>query len=458
MATSMPFMPVLPHLVDLLHAMVAEPTKAVDDDDFEYDWRDQCAHAVLLLPATCREARALSKLDEGRWAWLCAFEQFRMGAARATFRHRDLLLYDGLPSWINNLSTASCGTRSITDAHPDQRLVGSIYDAPHYCSVVWVAFAMRLSRDAHLKDALPASADVAQHTAGLVANEAMPANLPLRVRVFAGFLRWSLQYGLRDAIANGLNSCARRGCPREAHPEDSPTWNAQYAAYCSSAPGGQRSEDDEAAHEREQLRVYWETVRSVVDIAAEGTDEVARNRWHLDNMRFCSGRCAKQVWDEYDQCVRCATCAELSPAPDEARSRRPPNTSKMYSQALERNANFARRMRADRGQIRLRHWDDGFSAAVEREQWVRALNVDAAMLYAASFFAELGHARRSRKAVPARPGWRGAGAAWLNALSRICSIMKAKESRCAPPMLATNYFSPPSWFAGVKDAALSRIF
>jgi len=108
----------------------------------------------------------------------------------------------------------------------------------------------------------------------------------------------------------------------------------------------------------------------------------------------------------------------------------------------------------------LRHWSVGFDPIVEREQWVRALNLDTAMLQAAAMLAELPAARRaSQKAVPARANWRGLGAVWINALSRVNRVLMKKDPADGPrgPALATNRFTEPPWYQAVKDAAL-RVF
>lgn len=438
---AVPFTPLLPHLLDLLHARISRPP----NDDSDESGRDALANAVLLLPATCHEARALVKLDELRWAWLCAFEQFRMGVPRATFRNHDVHLFDGLPSCIDDIHLQRPGSRPVHAPHQDCTLVESLADGPHFCTMVWTAFAMRVAKDEHLREGLSESANAKGHTSGLVAVDALPHVLPLRVRVFAGFLRWTSQYAL-DIVSDSapprsiLVACDRKGCARPAHPEAPESWAS--GPFASLAPC-----DKGQAEDAEKLTEYWETAKMCASSEKQATS--------LSRMRFCSSICAMQAWQEYDRCIRCATFEELAAAP--AESRRAPNVSRMYREVLDRNAAVSRRMRANKGVPTLRHWNDAaFSVRIERENWIRILNVDAAMLYAASFFAELGHGRRSKKAVPSKPDWRLAGARWLNALARLGRIMRSKES--GPPALAINYFSPPRWFRSVKDAALGGVF
>ena len=440
---AVPFTPLLPHLLDLLQARISGPP----DDDANESSRDALANAALLLPATCHEARALVKLDELRWAWLCAFEQFRMGVPRATFRNHDVHLFDGLPSCIGDIHVQPPGARPVHAPHQDCTLVASLADGPHFCLMVWTAFAMRIAKDEHLREGHPESANAKGHTGGLVAVDGLPQALPLRVRVFAGFLRWTSQYAL-DIASDDANAaaqsilvpCDRKGCPRPAHPEAPESWaNGPFA---SLTPCDKGQTDD-----AEKLTEYWMTAKMCASSEKQATS--------LSQMRFCSSVCAMQTWQEYDRCIRCATFEELSAAP--AESRRAPNVSRMYREVLDRNAAVSRRMRANKGAPTLRHWNDtAFSVRIERENWIRILNVDAAMLYAASFFAELGHGRRSKKAIPAKPDWRLAGSRWMNALARLGRIMRSKES--GAPALAMNYFSPPRWFRSVKDVALGGVF
>ena len=442
---SFPFTPALPHLVDLLEVMLASPVTALDDDAFERDWRDQCAHAVLLLPATCSEARDLVKLDELRWAWLCAFEQFRLGVPRGAFRFHDVHMLDGLPSCINDIHLRRAGTRSIHDPHKDCTLIEPMADGPHFCVMIWTAFAMRVARDTHLQNAVPNSADLKEHTHGLVAVDGMPENLPLRVRVFAGFLRWTAQYAMHNEGDDGLphsvlRPCSRNRCARPAHAEPAESWTG--FPFARLVVHENRDDD-------KQLGEYWKTAHKCA------TDSRAPASY--SELRFCSSVCAMQTWQEYDRCIRCATFEELSAAP--SASRRAASVTRMYREALDRNATISRRMRADKGEPSLRHWDERafpHTVRAEREHWIRSLNIDTAMLYAASFLAELGQGRRSKKAMPSAPEWRLGASRWFSALWRLARLMRGREH--GQPTLAVNYFSPPSWFRAVKDAALTRVF
>ena len=99
-------------------------------------------------------------------------------------------------------------------------------DGPHSCVVVWTAFAIRVAKDEQLREGAPESANLKSYTNGLVAVEGLPENLPLRVRLFAGFLRWTAQYALAAAPIEGddassrsmLVPCDRKRCSRPAHP------------------------------------------------------------------------------------------------------------------------------------------------------------------------------------------------------------------------------------------------
>ena len=441
---TLPFTPLLPNSIDIVQARICEPPTTNSNDSV----RDALAHAILVLPATCREARDLVKLDELRWAWICAFEQFRMGVPRATFLNHDVHILDGLPSCIDDIHLRQPGTRVVHDPHPDCTVVEQMADGPHSCVVVWTAFAMRVANDEQLREGAPESANLKNYTHGLVAVEGLPENLPLRVRLFAGFLRWTAQYALATAPIEGddassrsmLVPCDRKSCSRPAHPEPPESWvNVPFTSLCP------REANDDAG----KLTEYWMTA-----LMCATTDG---RRARFSELRFCSSVCAMQTWREYDRCIRCATFEELSAAPSAAR--RAANVSRMYRETLDRNAVISRRMRADKNEPSLQYWDDAkFPNSVhgERENWIRTLNLDAAMLYAASFLAELGQGRRSKKAVPSTPEWRLGASRWMNALSRLGRIMRNKEQ--GAPVLAINYFSPPRWFRGVKDNALGGVF
>lgn len=467
----LPLQPLFPHLLEQLHALVSggvsgeieelEPGKgsielSIVYDDAEMDARAAVAHAVRLLPATCRDARALAKLDEPRWAWLCAFEAFRLA------EHPSLRLFDGFPACINDHRTPSHGTRSLghDETSKYQKLCRGMNDSGQDCNLIWCAFAVRVSADEHLRDdapfnpAQPSPEDTMEHTRGLRAAEAMPANLPLRVRVFAGFVRWSYQITTMVRDDFQPNPCARRGCAREAHP--AAVEGTEFSQGALRVPWGL---DPDAQGYHHQVYAYWRTVKSIVDLSYT-KEAVSGNLLTTHNQRFCSAICAQQVWNEYDRCVRCATFEQLDTPMPEVRTSRPANPSKLYHAALDRNAAIARRMRAQPLTEALRHWSIGFDPIVERDQWVRALNLDTAMLQAAAMLAELPAARRaSQKAVPARANWRGLGAVWINALSRVNRVLMKKDPADGPrgPSLATNRFTEPPWYQAVKDAAL-RVF
>ena len=116
-----PFQPALPYLIDELHALIDGDLQPPHADEL-VTRRNAIAATVIALPATCREARALVKLDERRWAWLCAFEYFRTNSGV------HLRLFDGLPSCIQDLRTASPGTRPIDNPHPEDARIGVVSD------------------------------------------------------------------------------------------------------------------------------------------------------------------------------------------------------------------------------------------------------------------------------------------------------------------------------------------
>ena len=472
--------PLFPYLLDELHAIVSrgvsgevsEVGPAADSppwhqgygqvaidyaDDAEIAMRSAVAHAVRLLPATCRDARALAKLDELRWAWLCAFEAFRQA------EHPSLRLFDGFPECIADHRSLAHGTRSLGDdeARKYLSLRRGMNDSGQDCNLIWCAFAVRLSADEHLRDdappnpAQPAPEDTREHTRGLRATEAMPGSLPLRVRIFAGFVRWSwrMTKWVRDDYQP--NPCARRGCAREAH--CAAVEGVEFSQGALRVPWGLPPEQQSYNH---QVYAYWRTVKSIVDLA-HTNDAISNNLLTVHNQRFCSAICAQQVWNEYDRCVRCATFEELDTPMPEVRTSRPANPSRLYHAALDRNAAIARRMRAQPLTDALRHWAVGFDPVLERQQWVYALNLDTAMLQASAMMAELPAARRvSQKAVPKHANFRGLGAVWINALSRVNRILAKKQAggrRGAGPVLAVNRFTEPPWYQAVKDAAL-RVF
>jgi hypothetical protein len=216
-------------------------------------------------------------------------------------------------------------------------------------------------------------------------------------------------------------------------------------------------ESPEAQTQQEQRWVYWTMVRDRVALG----DEDLPNESIIQRQAFCSTCCANQTWNEYDRNVCCATFDELDASTEAARTRRPPNSTKLYCAAVERNARIAKRMRAaqrerEREREGLRHWPAEFDVASERKQWIRVLNVDTALLFAASTLSPLPASRRSKKAVPGSNDWRSMGAVWASAVDRVNRIRMSKEgsSGSNTPSPATNAYSPPSWFSSIKDRAL----
>jgi len=448
--SALPLQPVFPYLVDELQAAIALATSS-DASDPRWATRDAVATAVILLPATCRDARALAKLDERRWAWLCAFEIFRTNSGA------HLRLFDGFPSCIDDFRL-SPGARPVGPAHPEDQHLGAFADSARECHLLWTEFARWASTWDALRDG--GSGGPADGRAeGLRATDGLPANLPVRVRAFAGYVRWTWQRTLvhDDPLSSASShsdnrACSRRGCTREAHPI--------FERCLALSQGVMRVEsgnDPDAQQKIENVYAYWKNVKAMVDMA-NTSDASMNNRLHILGQRFCSTTCAHQVWDEYDRCVRCATFEGLDTPLPASRSARPPNAARLYTAALDRNARIARLMRAcplegsRTGNRSLAHWPGEFDPQTERERWVHALNLDTALLYAATTIGELPQARRSQRAVPKRADWRELGGVWLNALNRVHRIMM---NRGASAWLASNRFSLPGWFAAVKDRALT---
>ena len=275
-----------------------------------------------------------------------------------------------------------------------------------------------------------------------LATRGIPEGLPLQVRQFVGFMRFLHHVTLahHDAIV----CCARKGCARLVI--------------------------DPHTNVVDSTLEYWEWCRT-------GRPELDHDDWSPfapSNLHFCSTACAEQTIAEFDRAVRCCgadglNATEFVRMPRACRTRGtrgelqlhaalrdavPP--SRLHDAAIERNDKLRRRI-ARSSEVEPTHMRiDRRGLDALRQELVTALNIDTALLYAASVISELPSNRRPKKTMPRSLDWRKQKS-FLRAILTIRNIyideLKANPNR--RPHLLTSAYDQPRWLQRVKNRLLT---
>ena len=458
---SVPFDPLVPHLLDLMaEAIDAADWKRAPLTVQQEAQRTAVTTAALMLPATCREARALAKNDELRWAWMLAYELARTNTGPK------LRLYDGLPSGCGSLKQV-----------PAVRPPNGDIDFIDQCREVTVAihkarryYAMHAEHDTRGFATNLAGAKVVREANLDDLTEAtdLPDSVPRKVRAFADYCRWLWQSASTDPYVLRERPCGRRGCPRWGHVLGE-EGGVDGAYGISFTQGAHRRLHGTTAHARariEATRNYWLDLGDKHTPDADEAPPAPTATMMLDDAAYCCTACALQCADEYDAIVRCAAVDELA-TPSATRDGRN-SAARQFRAVVKRNQVIARRMRATRD-AQTRHLPVQFDLAAERQRVRDALSIDTGIVYAGALVGELPRAARPPRALPATDSWRslgflGSGGAragvWGGAIRTVWDIYAPRRS---PARLAQNraeglvesHLSTPRWLRRVKDQCLS---
>lgn len=465
---SVPLDPLLPHLIDLM-------ADAIDDANWrlapltvhEEAERTAVTTAALMLPATCREARALAKNDELRWAWMLAYELSR------TDTGPKLRPYDRLPSGCGNLLQVPAVRPPFDPAAPatsrQKHLVefidkcreatGAIHKARRY-------FAMHAEHDTRRGD-LDGYAVGGMYLDVLIEAADLPDSVPRKVRAFADYCRWLWQSVCADPHVPREGRCGRRGCPRPGH----------VLGEEGGSDGGYRLSFTQGSHRRlnvngleagaiaEGEREYWLALTDAHFLDFDD-DETPPASALLDRAVYCCTACALQCADEYDAIVRCAAVDELA-TPSATRDGRN-SAARQFRAVVKRNQVIGRRMRATRD-AQPRHLPVQFDLAAERRRVRDALSIDTGIVYAGALVGELPRAARPPRALPSTDTWRSLGmpnsggaldGVWGGAIQKVCDIYAPRNSparlvRHREEGLVVTHLSTAGWLRRVKDQCLS---
>lgn len=465
-----PLTPLVPHLIDLM----AEAIDAADWDRAPLAARQEAQRtavttAALMLPATCREARALAKLDELRWAWMLAYELARTNTGPK------LRLYDGLPSGCGSLMQVPAVRPLFDPAAPapaTPRQNGRV-DFIDQCREVTATihkacrlFAMHAEHDTRMPELVTGTSvsdmmlDVSTEATDL------PDSVPRKVRAFADYCRWLWQSVRADLHALPEQRCGRRGCPRWGHRlgEDGEEDGGYRLSFTQGSHRRLHVKDPEANAYREGERDYWRDLQQKHPRDDE-PDEGPSIETMLDDAVYCCTSCAIQCADEYDAIVRCANVDELA-TPSMTRDGRN-SAARQFRAVVKRNQVIARRMRATRD-AQTRHLPVQFDLAAERQRVRDVLCIDTGIVYAGALIGELPRAARPPRALPATDGWRALGflsngsalgGVWGGAIQTVWEIYAPR--RCPARLdqhraegLVESHLSTPRWLRRVKDQCL----
>lgn len=419
----LPLDPLIPTLLDILSAFIEAGNWQSEDA------RLAAANAVVMLPATCSEARNLALEDKARWNWLIAYELAR------THTGPKLRLFDGLPAGIQRLHQPpairplSQNKSKITEFQTD---VDSIHEGR-------MLFARIAEEDLRgITAARIKQWNFEKWESAYMASD-LPITLPTRVRCFADYCRWQVQAAfclhLENGLACSLPRCARRKCDRRAHPDfalEHGLTQGTMRAYRTT-----NSDSDEIT--------YFKMLRSFV--LDYGDDPMEARSLQC----YCSTHCSVLAADEYDQCVRCCTLEEMDSYAAPSRNDRP-SSAKQLRAAIARNQTIARRMRSHRHIRELKHWEAHLlDVEAERERVVHMLNLDTALLYAASLVCELPPGLKPTCLMPEANGWRARAMIWATAMNK---IIKIYGPHSVDAEMIQSTVSLPRWARKIKDRCL----
>lgn len=462
-----PWDPIAAVLVELLR-------HAVDARDCG---RGILMRAVRTLPLTCREARAhLRQQPCAPWLILYQLHVFDIGIFHS--------FYDNVPSGID----FDAGSHDHTTDCVAPGCVAPAYSADGKAHVQVDKLLRMRVRVARLLDKPNGDESVEHHDFKVLgplkrflATEGLPNDLPRVVRQFVGFLRYqnyvstqalsthfapdtlSTYFAPDDMAVLQDLKCSRKGCNRRA----------------SAWPPGYR--DDKLT--LDSTLGYWELCRTGSPKPKD--DHELWTPFTCCNLTFCSWTCASQTMAEFSRLVRCCrddgsvlNTLEFVRAPRGQRGAKGPRThgerqlavasinavppARLHRAALERNELLRQLMaRSCVAKKEPTHLPMNLqSAAALRQELVMALNVDTALLYAASVICELAPGSRPFKTLPGCPAWRkqwGAESCYLGAILKIRNLylQELKTNPGQTTHLITSCHTQPRWLQRVKDCALT---
>jgi hypothetical protein len=217
---------------------------------------------------------------------------------------------------------------------------------------------------------------------------------------------------------------------------------------------------------------YWERCRT--GKSPSSSESAGWSPFSVSNLNFCSQQCGRQTMWEFDRLVRCCgddgrmlNTVDFVRLPRAAQAGRGSRThgqrqleaacldavppTRLHSAAIERNETMRRRIaRVASAQTSPVHLPiDAGAAAALRQELVMALNVDTALLYAASVISELPPNRRPKKTIPHCLAWRKQKGA------EICYLNELTANPTQRAHLLTSPTEQPRWLQKVKDQLLS---
>lgn len=419
----LPLDPLIPTLLNILSAFIEDGNWQSEDA------RRATANAIVMLPATCSEARNLALEDKARWSWLIAYELAR------TRTGPTLRLFDGIPAAIQRLHKPP----AIRPLSQNRNKIAAFQTDVTAIHEGRMLFARIVEKDLRgISSGRIKQWNLDGCESDYMASD-LPITLPARVRCFADYCRWQVQAAfcldLQDGLACALPRCARRKCNRRAHPDF--TFEHGLTQGTMRAYRTTNSDSNEIT--------YFKMLRSIVLDYADDPVEAPALRC------YCSTHCSLLAADEYDQCVRCCTLEEMDSYAAPSRNDRP-SSAKQLRAAIARNQTIARRMRSQRHVQELKHWEEQLlDVTEERERVVHMLNLDTALLYVASLVCELPPGLKPTCMMPAANGWRARAMIWATAMNKIVQIYRPHSVGAE---LIQSTVSLPRWARKIKDRCL----
>ena len=462
--------------------------------------RISLTRALHRAPLVCREARDQFR-QQPLASWLLMYQLH--AHCSSDFRTDLVALYDNVPSTIDfeqsehaddwrapgNASWRPVGVGS--ERFPDTTIntnLQRILDAR-----LGVARLLDSEDDCEPPHSLASMAKAKWAPLGrFLATDGLPEGLPLVVRNFVGFMRFlasTTAATLRTDAAIFVDKtdsivpqqCSRKGCSR----------NACVRKEAPDAPPRPRST---CCGPLDGTLPYWELCRTGELPNEIRTNSTAISLDPLSNptpfattsLAYCSRVCAEQTNAEFDRLVRCfgddgqlVNTVEFVRLPRAAQGRRggdggarshgekqlraacldaiPP--SRLHVAAMARNEKLRRLLeRPCVTQTEPTHLPfDRAALASLRRELIIALNVDTALLYAASLINELPPAVRPRKTLPHCLAWRKQSSATLCYFKVVLTIrdLYLRELKDNPPHLLTLSTTQPRWMQKLKDNLLT---
>ena len=518
-----PWDPLVPQLVELLRARLAADGSTASDARCQ-----RLVGAVQRVPLTCKEAAALFRREPvAKWLLFYVnvpsylkhvqdqehvhlydgvpstidFDQMHplddVGDARcrallATFEANANA--GSLPATLANRAASAAAARADLK-HGAEDSVGAHRVAARALVVERYAMRAQLENgDAQGGRAAPTNAW------GLCADyeaaQGLPDGTPARVRQLVGFVRFQMALA-RLSVATAWDdeeakvaTCARKGCPRVA------LFDRYYG------PVSREFNTYSKTDAFEDGMPYWETCRT----GHGGTslpDSLSTNYYYQPDsthvpaglspfstvqLPFCCRGCRRAVEDEHVALRGGASFALLnatefvrpprraaaaakkrktrgSDAVEAALELAPIPAARLFAAALDRNQTLLHRLTRRRALVDPTHLPtDAAGARSLRRQLVDSLNVDTALLYAASVLAELPEAHRPKKRQPNSAAWRQelhVNIFYFKAISEIRKILRAeqrtRERAGLDPELPLVVDASVRWMQAVKTEAL-RLF